>query len=71
MVADRIKDIIDSRGIKYTFIAEKTGMPVDRISKLLNRQRRMLADEMLSICGVIGINPLDLADDPIKDKKVT
>lgn len=63
MVAERMKALIDQKGIKYTFIAEKTGISVDRVSKLLNKQRRMLADEMISICGVTGIDICDLTEE--------
>lgn len=61
MVADTMKTMIDGKGIKYTFIAEKTGLSPDRVSKVLNRQRKMLADEMISICEVTGIQLADLA----------
>lgn len=63
MVADTMKALIDSKGIKYSFIAEKTGLSADRISKVLNRQRRMLADEMISICEVTGIQLSELAQE--------
>ena len=60
MVAERIKDLVDARGIKYSFLADKTGIPIDAISKALRGKRRMTADEMLAICGVLGIDLGDL-----------
>lgn len=67
MVAERMKTLIDEKGIKYTAIARKTGLSVDRVSKVLNRQRRMLADEMISICAATDIRLADLADKEVNE----
>lgn len=60
IVAKRIKEIVDSRGITYTFISLKTGIPVDAISRSFSGKRRLSADEMLHICQVVGIDLCDL-----------
>ena len=57
--AERIREIIESKGISYTFISEKTGIPVNAISRSFLGKRRLPADEMVAICGVIGV---DLGD---------
>ena len=48
-VAQRIKEIVDSRGITYTFISSKTGISIDAISRSFSGKRRLSADEMAKI----------------------
>lgn len=59
-VAQRIKEIVDNRGITYTFISSKTGISIDAISRSFSGKRRLSADEMLNICQVVGIDLCDL-----------
>lgn len=59
-VAERIKELIDSKGVTYTFIAEKTGISIDAISRSMLGKRRLPADEMISICNAIGIDLKEL-----------
>lgn len=63
MVAQRIKRIVDDKGVSYTYIANKTGLSVDAISKSFLGKRRMTADEMISICAAVGIDLADLVRD--------
>ena len=55
-VAERLKDEIESRGVTYTFISEKTGIPIATLSKIFLSQRRLLADEMLAMCDAMHID---------------
>lgn len=57
--AERVKKMVEDRGVSFTFISERTGIPVNAISRSLLGKRRFPADEMLLICHVIGI---DLGD---------
>lgn len=56
-IAERIKAYIDENGIKQNFVAQKAGMSEDTLSKILCRRKRMLADEFLSICKALEIDP--------------
>lgn len=60
-VAEKLKALVEERGITYTFIAERTGIPVDAISKSLRGKRRLPADEMVAICKLMGVDLRDLA----------
>ncbi len=62
--AERVKQIVEDKGVSYTFISEKTGIPVNAISRSFLGKRRFPADEMVAICSVIGI---DLGDFYKKD----
>jgi len=59
-VANTLKQLIENKGITYTFISAKTGMSVDAISKSLLGKRRLAADEMIAICQATSISLNDL-----------
>ena len=48
-------DFVTRRGIKQAFIAEKTGLSADVISKIFKGERRLQADEFLRICKAVNI----------------
>lgn len=54
-VAERLKQLVDDKGVTYSFISSRTGIPVDAISKSLLGKRRLPADELVNICNVVGI----------------
>ncbi len=58
--AMRIREIVNGRGVTYTFISEKTGIPIDTISRIFLNKRKLMADEMLKICSATGIDLHDL-----------
>lgn len=55
-----LKRLVDERGIKYTFLANETGIPVNVISQTFLGKRRLLADEMISICVAAGLDLNDM-----------
>lgn len=59
-VAEKIKKLIDGKGVTYTFISEKTGIPIDAISRSMLGKRRLPADEMILICNAVGIDLKEL-----------
>ena len=61
-VATRIKELIDEKGVTYTFISEKTGIPVDALSKSFLGKRRLPADEMVAICDAVNIDLKELKE---------
>lgn len=59
----KMKEIVDGRGITYTFISDKTGIPIDTISRIFLNKRRFMADEMIKICAAIGVDLNEFASD--------
>lgn len=59
-VAQKIKILVDNKGVTYTFISSKTGISVDAISRSFSGKRRLPADEMIAICDAVGIDLNDL-----------
>ena len=58
--AARIKELVNSKGVSYTFISDKTGIPVDAISRTFLGKRRLMADEMIDFCSAVGIDLQDI-----------
>ena len=54
-VAERLKQLVEDKGVTYSFISTRTGIPVDAISKSLLGKRRLPADELVNICNAVGI----------------
>lgn len=54
---ERLRKIIEERGLKQSYIAQIVGISCDRVSKILNGNRKMLADEFLLICTALNIDP--------------
>ena len=55
----RFNQIVEQRGIKQTYIAEKTGWSNDKVSKLLRGAQKMTAEDFLMLCSVLGLDPSD------------
>lgn len=62
-VAQRMKSLVQERGVTYTFISAKTGISVDAISRAFLGKRKLPADEMVKICEAVGIDLNDLVAD--------
>lgn len=60
LVASVLKNLIEDKGVTYTFISSKTGITVDAISKSLSGKRRLAADEMILICQAANIDLSEL-----------
>lgn len=50
-----LSDYANAKGIKQTYISQKTGIPVDTISRIFNGKRKILANEFIQICSVLEI----------------
>lgn len=53
----KFKEIVEERGIKQASICEKTGMTPDSISRIFMGKRKISADEFLTLCSVLDIDP--------------
>lgn len=56
-INERLSVYVSENGIKQVYIAKKTGLTPDTVSKMLNGSRRILADEFLLICNALNIDP--------------
>lgn len=56
-INEMFNKIVTERGIKQTYIAEKTGWSNDKVSKLLRGALKMTAEDFLTLCSVLDLNP--------------
>lgn len=56
-INERLNVYVAENGIKQVYIAQKTGLTPDTVSKMLNGSRKILADEFLLICNALNIDP--------------
>ena len=54
-----IAEIVEQKGLKQTYIAEKTGMTVDAVSRILRSERKLTAEEFLVFCELLNVSPED------------
>lgn len=61
----KIKTYLDDNGIRYTHVSEKTGIPMDILSLLLNGKRKVEATEYFAICDALNVPLTKFADDAV------
>lgn len=69
MIGIKVKEYLDENGIKYSFLSEKIGMPMNMLSPLLNGKRKMSAEEYFSICSALNV-PVSKFDPDGDEKEV-
>jgi transcriptional regulator with XRE-family HTH domain len=55
MVGKRIKDYLESNGIKQSFVAEKVGIPASQLSEICNKGRIIDCTIYYKICKVLNV----------------
>lgn len=56
-IYQRFAEILESRGTKQSFIVKTTGMTKDAVSNFLAGKRNLTAEEFLTWCDVLNIDP--------------
>lgn len=56
----QLREIVENRGIKQSYICEKSGMTADAISRILNCTRKVTAEELLILCEILNVDPRSL-----------
>ncbi len=54
-VGQKIKEYIETRGIKQSFLADAMGTTVVKLNLSLNGNRKLTFDEYELICGILGV----------------
>lgn len=57
---DGVAREITTRGLKQSFIAKKAGLTEQQLSDIINKRRRLDANEMFNICLALDVTPNDL-----------
>ena len=58
MKGSDIKKHLEEKGIKQSYVSEKTGIPAPILNMMLNDNRKIEVNEYMKICDAIGV-PLD------------
>lgn len=58
-VQDRVSEYVQNNGIRQSFIVQKTGLSKYIISAILNKKRKMSADEFELVCKALNKSPND------------
>ena len=59
-VRDTLKKVIAERGYIQAVIAKKANLTPAKLSAILNKSRKLDANEMFSLCAVLQIEPREL-----------
>lgn len=62
-IYQQLSSYISQKGLKQTFVAEKAGLTADNLSKILNGNRRLMADEFLKICSALSLDPKEFQEE--------
>lgn len=57
----RLREYLEEKGIKQSFICNKAGLSADVVSRILRCERKISAEEYLLICDALEIDPRRLA----------
>jgi transcriptional regulator with XRE-family HTH domain len=55
LIGLKVKKYLDENGIKYSYLSEKAGIPMNLLSPTLNGKRKMSVEEYFRICEVLGL----------------
>lgn len=56
----RLKEIVESKGIKQVYICENTGWSADTVSRILKGTRKITGEELLTLCDLLDVDPRSL-----------
>lgn len=59
-IRDNLKAAIRNKGYIQAVIAKKSNMSPAKLSQIINKERKLEANEMFSICSAIGMTPMEL-----------
>lgn len=63
MVGLKIKEYLDEKGIKYSYLSKTSGIPMNLLSPTLNGKRKLSVEEYFVICSVLGLPAETFAPD--------
>lgn len=70
MLGAKIKAYLDANGIKYSHVSEKTSIPMNILSPMLNEKREIKALEYFLICDSLGVPLEKFAETADNEKEV-
>ncbi len=59
-IRDTLKSVISDKGFIQAAVARKANLSSSKLSSILNKGRKLEANELFAICDAIGMSPMDL-----------
>ena len=53
----KVAEYLHEKGIKNSFVSEKTGIEQSKLSRILNGNQELKADEFKLICKALDVSP--------------
>lgn len=50
-----LRDLIEARGLKYGFVADRLGLSPSLLTRLLGRERPLKASELVALTSLLGV----------------
>lgn len=70
VVTKNLSRYIKDKGFNLSKMSRDTGVPYSALYSSLcdeERERSLRDDELVAVCGFLGVNPMDFADNPEKE----
>ena len=64
---NRIKEVLDEKGIKQTWLAEKLGKSYNMVNGYVQNRRQPSLEDLYRIAKILDINPKDLLKEDLND----
>lgn len=59
-IVEFLKGIIESKGMKYIFVARKANINYQRLMRIFNQNATISASELICLCKVLEVEQLEL-----------
>lgn len=56
-IRDGLKKAIHQSGMKQTVVAERAGLKANQLCDIINKRRKLEANELIRLCHTIGLTP--------------
>lgn len=56
-VYEKVREYIDSQGLKQVSVAQKAGIPKTTFNAIMNGKRTLYADDLRAICLALNVSP--------------
>ena len=62
MKLNRIKEVLDVKGIKYSWLAQQIGKSLPTVSNWVNNLKQPSLDQIVEIAKVLDVPPIELVN---------
>lgn len=63
---NRIKEVLDKKGIKQTWLAEKLGKSYNMVNGYVQNRRQPSLETLFEIANILEVNPKDLIKEKLR-----